>query len=205
MLVGISVLNKNAVRRKIIHNVNTGRSYRKLTRGQINPDSSNLLTIDRVAPGKGFRHFLLKKDILSFIELLPQWSGLSRGLTQIVLARGEAGCDGWYGGNVLAINAWERDLWRVVPPDYYSNHCLLFASLGVECIKQGRNYLCKFSITAVRAFQLLHVFLHELGHHYDKITTKKKLDVSRGELFAEQYAARYGELIWQRYIERFGL
>ena len=43
-----------------------------------------------------------------------------------------------------------------------------------------------------RAFQLLHVFLHELGHHHDLITTRRQLRGGRGEAYAERYARDHG-------------
>lgn len=159
-----------------------------------------LLPIIREEPGKGFRHFLSKRDVLQFIQLLPEWSLLSQGLTSIVLAKGNKGEDGWYSGTQIGINAWERDTWRWVPPDYFIEHRLVFKRLDIECIKQGREYLCKFDLFTVKAFQLLHVFLHELGHHYDKITTKSRKEASRGEIYAEEYAHKYEELIWEKYL-----
>ena len=64
---------------------------------------------------------------------------------------------------------------------------------------------CQFNTAQVRAYQLLHVFLHELGHHHDRITTKSRAETARGENYAEQYAFKHEALIWERYIERFGL
>lgn len=155
------------------------------------------------SPGKGFRHFVTKKDLISFIELLPEWNALSFGIEKIVLAKGDPGCDGWYDGTSIGISAWERDQWRMLQPEYYLTHKYLFSRLQVECSKQGKEYLCKFTPKSIRAFQLLHVFLHELGHHFDKLATRRKQVASRGERYAESYAFRYEELIWQRYCEKF--
>ncbi len=77
--------------------------------------------------------------------------------------------------------------------------------MQVECIKTGPNYLCKFTQFSVKAFQLLHVFLHELGHHYDKMTTGSKREASRGEHFAEEYAVKNEEVIWEGYMKLHGL
>jgi hypothetical protein len=159
------------------------------------------LEIHRESPGKGFRHFLTKNDIHGFVDLLPEWPTVSVGLVKILLARGEEGCDGWYDGSVVAINAWERSLWRFVPTDYFLVHHSIFIRLGVEIVKQGQGYLCKFEASTIKAFQLLHVFLHELGHHYDKMTTRSRREASRGEHFAEEYARCYEKLIWRRYFE----
>ena len=50
----------------------------------------------------------------------------------------------------------------------------------------------------------MHVFLHELGHHHDRITTRSMQTPSRGEGYAEEYAHRYGEQMWQKYFDVFG-
>ena len=157
--------------------------------------------IDKEAPGKGFRHFLTKKDIVRFIYLIPEWNNISKGLTKIILAKGVEGSDGWYSGTVLAINAWDREFWRWVPPEYYLEHRKIFEKLNIQCCKQGREYLCKFDSASIKAFQLLHVFLHELGHHFDRITTKSQKESSRGECYAEEYAREVDDSIWRRYFE----
>jgi hypothetical protein len=164
----------------------------------------SLPIIDKEPPGKGFRHYLTKKDIIQFIYLLPDWNRISKGLAKIILAKGANGSDGWYTGAFLAINAWEREALRWVPPEYYLEHKSIFEKLNVECCKQGKEYLCKFDPDSIKAFQLLHVFLHELGHHYDKITTKRQKESSRGEAYAEEYAREIDEIVWNRYFEITG-
>jgi hypothetical protein len=62
-----------------------------------------------------------------------------------------------------------------------------------------------FTESTARAHQLLATLLHELGHHHDRITTKSKIRASRGEGYAESYAKKYANQIWERYIETFGL
>ncbi len=55
------------------------------------------------------------------------------------------------------------------------------------------------------AVQNLHILLHELGHHHDRITTRSRRRASRGESYAEQYARTYEERIWADYLRRFPL
>ena len=71
-----------------------------------------------------------------------------------------------------------------------------------DAIENG--YLCKFTEAQARAYQLLHILLHELGHH-DRITTKSQKRASRGEPYAEAYALTYEAKIWDVYQRRFGL
>ncbi|MFP4163589.1 MAG: hypothetical protein ACLFQB_07210 [Chitinispirillaceae bacterium] len=161
--------------------------------------------VDRENPGKGFRHFLTKKDIYSFVEILPEWEKISKGLRAVVLCAGEQGVDGWHTRSIVAINAWEEDCWRSVPVDYYHIHKYLFSRLRVPCLKKGQQYQCRFTPDTVKAFQLLHVFLHELGHHHDRMTTRRRKESSRGEAFAEKYALRFGDMVWDRFMDVFRL
>ena len=55
-----------------------------------------------------------------------------------------------------------------------------------------------------RAFQLVHVFVDELGHHHDRMTTHSKRATARGESYAEDYANRYTDRIWNHYLRTFG-
>ena len=41
-----------------------------------------------------------------------------------------------------------------------------------------------------RAFQLLHILPHELGHHHDCMTTRTQRYAASGEPYAEAYANR---------------
>jgi hypothetical protein len=47
-----------------------------------------------------------------------------------------------------------------------------------------------------RAFQLLHVLPHELGHHRDRMTTRSRDRAARGEPYAERYAETVFDLLW---------
>ncbi len=64
------------------------------------------LQIDIEKPGKGYKHFLKKRDIIKFLQLLPNWEELNVELDAVILAEGD-GNDGWYDDGVLAICAWE--------------------------------------------------------------------------------------------------
>jgi hypothetical protein len=92
------------------------------------------------------------------------------------LARGHPTADGLHSSRhgVIEICAWDRTKWVEYTNDGYQEHKMIFERLGVECEKRNKYYLCKFDEKSIRAFQLLHVFLHELGHHHDKMTTQKK-------------------------------
>jgi len=64
--------------------------------------------------------------------------------------------------------------------------------------------IVRWTETTAKAYQLLHVFLHELGHHHDRMTTRSRSTAARGEPYAETYAERYADRIWDAYEAEFG-
>lgn len=166
------------------------------------------LVIDRKRPGQGYRHLLTRRDVRNFIAILPDWEELSKGLDAIVLAAGDAGTDGYHVPGVVYVCAWEEDLWRDFPSDtdFFRDHEPIFQRLGVPIeYSDGGHALCQFNEFTARAYQLLHILLHELGHHHDRITTKSQRRASRGESYAEAYALAYEARIWDEYLRRFEL
>jgi hypothetical protein len=113
--------------------------------------------------------------------------------------------DGWYRNGKVGICAWERELWQKFNPTYFNDHKLIFEKLELESEQKAENYVVKFTSEKIKAFQLLHVFIHELGHHHDRMTTKRKHNSSRGEDFAEEYANKYFDMIFDRYVQQFKL
>lgn len=163
------------------------------------------LVIDRQRPGKGYRHVLMQRDIEMFIRLLPDWNELARGLNAIVLAPGQRSVNGWHEPGVVHICAWENDLWVDYAGSHYEHHRAVLDRLGVQSHPVENGVMCEFTEQQVRAYQLLHILLHELGHHHDRMTSKSKVRASRGESYAEAYALQYEALIWERYQNVFAL
>ena len=100
--------------------------------------------------------------------------------------------------------AWDRELWIPTLQSGVEEHRWILERLGVE-VRAGRggSTVCWTEPTA-RAYQLLHIFLHELGHHHDRVTTRSKSSAARGESYAEAYANRYAAQIWDAYETEFG-
>jgi hypothetical protein len=163
-------------------------------------------SVVRLRPGPGYRHVLKRRDVVDFVALLPDWDQLAVGLESIVLAPGEADAMGYHVAGAVHVCAWEEELWwHDTDPTFYDAHKDVLARLGVASEKRGGRIMCRWTESQARAFQLLDVLLHELGHHHDRITTASRLDAARGESYAEAYARRYADLIWDRYCETFGL
>jgi hypothetical protein len=164
------------------------------------------LRIYREKPGKGYRHLLHQEDLRRFVGLLPDWEELSRGLRAVVLAAGCGCCYGtYYDVGVVRLRAWRRDLWESTSAGWYWQYHDLFERLGVPYEQAPSGRILQFTEATARAYQLLHVFLHELGHHHDRMTTRGRAHSARGEGYADDYAMRYMERIWERYQDIFGL
>ena len=96
----------------------------------------------RELTGRGYKHLLSKSDIHEFIEIVPEWDQSAEGLDAILLAAGDAGCDGWYNHlGVVAICAWERNLWRVTVsghhPDLMTTRRQVAGTVGGYVVGRG--------------------------------------------------------------------
>ena len=194
--------------RKTTPKVKDGKVQRK-NRTDLSPGYKNHYqdrpVIERQRPGSGYRHVLLKRDIERFIDLLPAWQELATELDAILLAPGHPGRYGWHVPGVVAVCAWDRDLdQRWTTSGVNANRTLLDRlAVPVERLGQGM-WKVRFTEGTVRAFQLMDVLLHELGHHHDRITTRSRRRASRGEGYAYAYAARHAEDLWEAFADEFG-
>ena len=68
---------------------------------------------------------------------------------------------------------------------------------------QPTTVLAEFTDETVMAFQLVHVLVHELGHHHDRMTSPSQRRATRGEPYAEAYARRHETVIWREYCRAF--
>ncbi len=160
----------------------------------------DVLLLDKESSGKGYKHFLKRRNIIEFLEILPNWKEIDIELDAIVLASG-GDSDGWYNNGVIGICAWKKNMTSSLDKDYFNQHLELFKKLELEYEIKRETVICHFNEKQIKAFQLLHILLHELGHHYDRITTKHKNKSSRGEKYAESYAEKYETIIWNKYFE----
>ena len=168
------------------------------------PSAPPSLVIDRQRPGAGYRHVLMQRDVEAFVALLPDWAELGRGLNAIVLAPGEYTTSGWHTPGVVGVCAWEADLWMDYSIGHYEDHKAVFGRLGVTSYEITNGIMCEFTEEQARGYQLLHILLHELGHHHDRMTTKSQVRACRGEPYAEAYALAYEARIWEQYQRVFG-
>jgi hypothetical protein len=190
------------------------RTATKVKHGRVQPRNRHVptgllgLVIDRESPGRGSRHVLTKRDLVAFIDIIPDWSRLSQRLERIVLAS-DTTLDGHYAfyhreeTGAIFLHAWHQDLWTEFDTDHFESHRDLFERLGVSSDRTREAVLCRFTEAQARAFMLLHVFLHELGHHYDRLQQLHGKSTS-GEDYAEQFANSRFNLLWPDYIRILG-
>src|SRR5688572_24222569 len=94
-------------------------------------------TIDRTAPGHGYRHVLTKRDLLEFIGLIPNWEKLSRQLEGITLdsPADHDACHMFFHrqeSGMIYLHACDEDLWVRLSQSYFDVHKEIFERLGVS-------------------------------------------------------------------------
>jgi len=175
--------------------------------------------VDRRSPNRNYQHVVSKRDIHDFIEIIPDWEKISKGIKSIILDSGDYDYDGCYTHNyhentgVIWLSAWRKNLWVELNEFYYKEHSWLIKILGVvnerktELVDEREEifWICYFTESQAKAFMLMHIFLHELGHHVDKLRSKNKRRVLSGEPFAEKYSIRRFHEIWPIYVNKFGI
>jgi hypothetical protein len=166
------------------------------------------IQIERTDPGPGYRHVVTVAQLRRFIEILPDWDELAVGLEAIAICRGNPDWLGLSNPGVIVITAWDRDLWWLVEPAWAEEASDLLELLQVEIapVKNSEHPSLELRWTEAqaRAYLLLDVLAHELGHHHDRMTTRGSA-APRGEPYAEAYARRVQREVWLEYTRRFGI
>ncbi|MBE0542045.1 MAG: hypothetical protein IH623_11705 [Verrucomicrobia bacterium] len=192
--------------RRTATKVKAGRVQRK---NRHRPTGHDGYVLDRESPGPGCRHVVSKRDVQAFVDLVPDWHRYSERLERIVLASHSDGYDGLYQfyhreeTGAIFLHAWRDDLWTEIATPYFDAHQDVFERLGVAYDRMADHVVCRFTEAQARAFMLLHVFLHELGHHYDYIHQKHR-GSSKGEDYAERFATSRFEPLFPAYVHVFG-
>lgn len=162
------------------------------------------LRFARERPGTGYRHLARRADVERFVRLLPQWKELSVGLDAVVLAAGSSYRYGYHRAGIVAICAWPKDLSESWSTEFLDENASLLPHLDVELEDVDEHgAIVRFTESSALAFQLMHVLLHELGHHHDRMTTASKRSPARGEPFANSYAYEHAEKLWDAYYREF--
>lgn len=164
------------------------------------------LIIDRQRPGNGYRHLLSQSDVVRFISIIPDWDKHSVGLNAVVLAPGYKDYFGYYNPGVISLCAWALDDALTVSAGYYERESKILQLLDISCWPQGNGeWKLDFDADTARAYVLLSVFLHELGHHNDYTNTRNPRKANRGEVYADDFALNLATQLWPRYQKLFSI
>lgn len=159
----------------------------------------------------GFRHLLTVDDVWRFVGLLDDWPELSEGLSTIRLAEGSYRF-GYGGLREIAVHAFPKRM--RMPVRWFDAHGKrLLEVLDVRTVRElssrpptrERDALEEvycFDENTARAWQLLDVFLHELGHHHDALSHSSGFS-ERGERYALDWAEARARALWPRYQRAF--
>lgn len=197
-----------------MHTSSNRRTACKIKDGRVQRSNRHLSTglqgyvLDRESLGAGCRHVVSKRDVQAFIDIIPNWQHLSQRLERIMLAR-RSSDDGSYAfyhrekTGAIFLNAWPEDLWMEFSTDYFDAHLEIFSRLGVSNDRAKDTVTCRFTEAQARGFMLLHVFMHELGHHHDRLRQKHR-GSSTGEDYAERFATDLLDQLFPAYVRVFG-
>jgi len=195
--------------RKTAPGVKEGKVQKK-NRWQLSPhysiNSAGEVEVSREKPGVGAKHYLRQVDVTNFTKIIPDWQVLRQGLYAIVLAEADESCYGWHSPGIVAVCAWQDGLISEWNTEFIEEHRAVLDRLDVEIIPDPIDtdwFQIRWTENSVMAFQLMNVLLHELGHHHDRMTTDSKNASARGEEFAETYALKKADQLWDRYYQVF--
>ena len=170
------------------------------------PTRLNSLSVGLSRPASGFRQVTSKQDIWKFLRLIPDWKRVSSDLDMIYLCcRGDVDYDGYYGfpqHPEIVLAPWANDLKIRTSGDHFRQHEAIFRQLGAAIVQVKGGFECRFTEESARAYQLLHIFLHELGHHHYRITAGRGKS-GGSEKYAEDYALRRHHNLWRDYCHAF--
>lgn len=198
-----------------MHNSFNRRTAIKIKDGHVQRKNNHLPTthqgyvLDRESPGPGFRHLLTKRDLQAFIDLIPDWDRLSTRLEKIIFATRSPSADGEYvfyhreETSCIFLYPWPEDLWMEFRTSYFDAHLDTFEKIGLSYDRSDEDVLCRFTESQARAFMLLHVFLHELGHHHHRLRKKHRRS-ALDENYAERFALQRAEQMFLDYVRVFG-
>ena len=205
--------------RKTAPRVRDGRVQRK-NRWSSTPNNFGGIgvAIERRRPGSGFRHVVTQSDVFNFIQMIPRWEQLSIWLNRIILDAGSRTRFGWFRYGTVALCAMPSNLIVGISREAFYRDVDFFDRVGIPYEFQSEeqrsanahdpelgsaDVVCRFNLPQATCFHLTRTFLHELGHHVDRVSNRKGW-CTRGEEFAERFGRRLEREVWRAYVSCFG-
>lgn len=190
--------------RKSAPGVRDGKVQKK-NRTASSPDyyihDSESLVIHRLRPKEGFYHAVSVTDVRRFIALIPDWDVAAQSVRAVVLTPGDDYCYGRYNNaGIIKLDAWPKHHHEVIP----SRKAWLLNQMNIEAPVEAGYFVLRLTANQAKCFLLMGTFLHELGHHVDRMNTRSRLDAANGEPFAIAYEQRRQRELWDAYVREFG-
>lgn len=175
------------------------------------PGPPGVFSVHRRSPGRQRYHPASPDDVRRFVQLIPGWQRVADDLDGVLLCGPWSAeyydTEGLYGQHGIVLFSWPKDprlsMWyaftRHVPDT--------IRYLGLKERKRDRSFQSLWTPAQARAYVLLFVLLHEIGHHVDWVMSRdvhRRRRAGRGEPFAEDWAAEYRHRMWDDYVSAFG-
>jgi hypothetical protein len=202
----------HALRRKSTPKVRGGRVWRKnrwdssgiaASRSRMSGRGWSFDLVESPAP-RGFVHVVRPQDLRRFIAMMPEAPKLLEGVHTVALDGSRVGPWGIYYPGVITLCPWVRPRggeWWFEVEGFAGSSDDLETGLNLERVDDTLR--CPRKTAAPLA--LVEVFLHELGHHRDCRSTRRRRDCPRGEDYAEQFARRLRTEMWPSVQRLFAL
>jgi hypothetical protein len=181
-----------------------GGKVQKKNRQELSPDiyehDFEHIVFQRMRPLKGYYHAVTVTDVKRFIAIVPDWEEVAANVRAIVLTPGHP----WRAGSYNEVGVIKLDAWPKFAPIWVGEtDRWLLEQMGLEVKSEGLTEV-GLNRSKVRCYQLLGTLLHELGHHADRMGTRRKRSCANGEPFAVAYEHRRQRELWDAYVREFG-
>ena len=164
----------------------------------------------RFKPDGPYFHPVRQPEVYRFVELIPDWTQISKGLSACVLNKDgddvQQGASYERSYHAIWIDPFPKSLSTIWSHAFFTAHKTFVERLGarVEFAESSSNITIHWTESQARAWQLLHLFLYELKVHAEYITLAKNRRFEHSNSVAEAYAFQTAEIIWDPYESEFG-
>ena len=159
----------------------------------------------------GYHHALRLPEVYRFVELIPDWPTMSKGLSALGLdayGSDEQTDTGYAPRSYRSI--WMRpfpnSMQTIWPRDFYDAHAEFIDCLGPDIVAgQNAGAITVFWTSGqAKAWQLLHLFLYDLNVHAQFMKSGQKVRSPHDNETAEAYAFKTAQLLLPKYEKVIG-
>lgn len=158
----------------------------------------------------GYRHVFRLPEVYRFVQLIPDWPTMSKGLSALALdAYGsDEQTETHYAPGYRAI--WMRpfpnSMKTTWPRTFYDGHAEFVSRLGPEIVTEedSRSVTISWTSSQAKAWQFLHLFLYDLSVHAQFMKSGQKPRAEHSSKTAEVYAFDTAQLILPTYEKVLG-